>query len=480
MESGTEVLNYPSALAFLYGRIDYERNAVIPYCSRTFKLDRMRELLTRLGNPHHAVKVVHVAGTKGKGSTCAMISAALSAAGHNVGLYTSPHLERLEERFRIAGRPCSPAELVELTAQIQSVVLAMDREATASTAAEAGPTYFEVTTAMALLYFCQRAVDLAVVEVGLGGRLDSTNVCLPLVSVITSISFDHTMQLGHTLRRIATEKAGIIKPGIPVVSGVRAAKPRKAIREAARKWGCRTLELGGDFDVIRNADPGSGPHNAMGFTNRMDYRQPPDVSLNDVDVNLAGCHQLENAAVAIATLHELRRSGWDVDERSIRAGLAHVRWPARAEIFPCRPIFVLDTAHNVASMTALNDVLQQIPVTGRRWLLFAASRDKDVRGMLTCVLPSFDEFVFTRFENNLRSAAPDLLAAKTRKLIAARGTGSPFPNLVIVPNAHAAWLRVIEMADEDDLICVTGSFFIAAEFRNYILDFTRQATQISP
>ena len=352
MGTGIEIVDHASALEFLYGRIDYERNAVIPYRSRAFKLDRMRELLSRLSNPHHAVKVVHVAGTKGKGSTCAMISAALSAAGYGVGMYTSPHLERLEERFRFAGEPCSQDELVELAAQVHPVVMAMDREAASSSAAEAGPTYFEVTTAMALLYFCHRAVDLAVVEVGLGGRLDSTNVCLPVASVITSISFDHTKQLGQTLQRIASEKAGIIKPGVPVISGVSAAEPRKPIREAARQWGCQLFEIGRDFDAIENTNPSDVPFRPGIFRNRMDYRQSPAIYLSELEVNLAGQHQLENAAVAIATLHTLRQDGWEVNEPSIRSGLAGVQWPARAEIFPCRPIIVLDTAHNVASMAA--------------------------------------------------------------------------------------------------------------------------------
>ncbi|MCH2130000.1 MAG: bifunctional folylpolyglutamate synthase/dihydrofolate synthase [Pirellulaceae bacterium] len=468
MDSGQQIVDYPSALDFLYGRIDYERNAVIPYRSMTFKLDRMRELLSRLGNPHHAVKAVHVAGTKGKGSTCAMVSAALIAAGYDVGMFTSPHLERLEERFRFQNEPCRVDELVDLAAQIQPVVQAMDREAAATSAAESGPTYFEVTTAMGLLFFCQRAVDLAVIEVGLGGRLDSTNVCLPVVSVITSISFDHTKQLGNTLQRIAKEKAGIIKPGIPVISGVRDAEPRKPIRDAAHRWGCRLLEIGRDFDVIVPSESSSQPYDLGGVCNRMDYRESPDIYLTGLDVNLAGQHQLENAAVAIAALHALRQEGWDIDESALRKGLANVVWPARAEIFAGQPTIVLDTAHNVASMDALADVITKIPVSGRRWLLFAASSDKDIRGMLRSVLPVFDEVILTQFESQLRTTAPELLAEEAKQVITEDLSLNSEPNIHILARAADAWQLATERAASEDLICVTGSFFIAAELRKHI------------
>ena len=471
-EPGLETLHCEASLEFLNRRIDYERNAVIPYRSRTFKLDRMRELLARLGNPHHAVKVVHVAGTKGKGSTSAMISSVLQAAGYHVGLYTSPHLERLEERFCIAGKPCSSEELVELVALVQPVVLSMDQEATGSSEAPSGPTYFEVTTAMAFLYFCRRKVDLAVVEVGLGGRLDSTNICLPLVSIITSISFDHMKQLGSTLQQIATEKAGIIKPGVPVVSGVRTAEPRRAIPTVASQCDCRLIELGSEFDTIRTADQQNLLHGTIDMPNCMDYRQSPDIYLRNLQVNLVGKHQLENAAVAIATLLELRQSGWNIDEQSIRSGLAHVQWPARAEIFPGRPRVVLDTAHNVASMAALRDVLENISVTGRRWLLFAASSDKDIQGMLACVLSSFDELMFTSFGDNLRTTPPELLAAAAEKQLALQGADGPSPRLNVMSNCQGAWQRIIEQAGRNDLICVTGSFFIAAELRRHVLEFT--------
>src|ERR1700754_3286386 len=222
-----------AALDWLMARINYERTGV-PYQARQLKLDRMRQLLTRLGQPDAGMKIVHVAGTKGKGSTSAMIAAMLSAAGYRTGVFSSPHLEQIEERFAVDGQPCTSDELVALVNRMIPVVRAMDEEAAADGDSTAGPTYFEVTTAMALVHFVERQVDAAVLEVGLGGRLDSTNVCLPVVSVITSISFDHMRQLGNTLASIAREKAGIIKPGVPVICGVLNEEPQTVIAAAAR------------------------------------------------------------------------------------------------------------------------------------------------------------------------------------------------------------------------------------------------------
>ena len=205
-------LSYDAALEFLLGRIDYERTTAVPYCRREYRLDRMRELLNRLDDPQRTYPIVHVAGTKGKGSTAAMIAGILTAAGYRTGLYSSPHLDRMEERVAIDGQSCSSGELVELIERVWPAVSAMDRCADQGDG-PGRPTYFEITTAMALVQFARRAVDAAVLEVGMGGRLDSTNVCPTIASVITSISFDHTKQLGNTLESIAREKAGIIKPG---------------------------------------------------------------------------------------------------------------------------------------------------------------------------------------------------------------------------------------------------------------------------
>lgn len=448
-----------AALAFLYGRIDYERLPAVPYDVREFKLDRMHELLRRLGNPEAGLPIVHVAGTKGKGSTSAMIAAVLSAAGFRTGLFTSPHLDRLEERMTIDGRQCSADEFVDLVQQVQTVAAAMDGPSATDGDLLCGPTYFELTTALALLHFAAHRVDAAVLEVGMGGRLDSTNVCQPRVSVITTISFDHTKQLGNTLAAIAREKAGIIKPGVPVVSGVLLDEPREAIAAVARQLGSPLQQLGRDFQFTYE------PPRAVdewADTGRLDFqtRQAGARSLLGLRCGLLGRHQAHNAAVALATLNELERQGWTIPEAAIRRGLADVRWPARVEVVGRHPTVIIDAAHNTASVSALIDTLTESFSRRRRVLIFATTRDKDVSGMLRLLLPEFDEIVFTRYTNNPRFVPPEDLQLMAGEL-GARPTQ-------VCADPALAWNTVRSMARPDDLVCVTGSFFIAAEMRNEI------------
>ena len=446
-----------AALDFLTTRIDYERMSSVPYGQRDFRLDRMRLLLERLGNPQDSLPIVHVAGTKGKGSTAAMIAAILAAAGYRTGLYSSPHLDRVEERLMVDGEICPPGELARLVERIRGAVEAMDELHVLAHGGTSRPTYFEIITALALLHFADCRVEAAVLEVGLGGRLDSTNVCQPLVSVITSISFDHTQQLGNSLAAIAGEKAGIIKPLRPVVSGVVTDEPRDVIAEVARGQGCRLVELGRDFQFAyrppRNLEAAPSP-------GRMDFRYragDEKCELADLAINLAGNHQAANAAVALATIVELRRQGWNVPDGAIRQGLVQVRWPARIEVVRRRPAVVLDAAHNVASVEALVRVLDESFAPARRLLVFATTRDKDVPGMLRVLVPRFDELIFTRYESNPRGMPVDELCRLSAEI-------SPkVPQSC--PNAAAAWELASERANEHDLICITGSFFIAAEMR---------------
>jgi dihydrofolate synthase / folylpolyglutamate synthase len=457
-----------AALRFLVGRIDYERTQSMPCSEEAMKLDRMRELLDRLGRPQDRIPIVHVAGTKGKGSTSAMIAAVLSAAGLRTGLFTSPHLDRVEERIVVDGRPCTGEELADLVERIRPHVQAMDRAEEGSEGgiqgagtADQGPTYFEIITAMAIDHFHRQNVDAAVLEVGLGGRLDSTNVCSPCVSIITSISFDHTKQLGETLAAIATEKAGIIKPGVPVISGVDVEEPREVIRRIAKQNGCRLVELGVDFDF--DYRPPShleqGPSSA-----RIDFRHSASGCLSDVAIGLLGRHQATNAAVALAGIEELRRNGWTIPEPAIRRGLAEVVWPARVEIVARRPTVVLDAAHNVASIAALVEVLGESFSARRRLLIFATTQEKDHRGMLQRLLGHFDRVIFTRYSNNPRSVPPEDLLTLAREL--GRSTGSPEMEIIATPSD--AWEAVRRTATPDDLICITGSFFLASEMRNQI------------
>ncbi len=445
------------AQRFLLGRIDYERARTIPYRACDFKLDRMCELLDQLGNPQRALPAVHVAGTKGKGSTAAMIASVLSASGCRTGLFTSPHLDRLEERLAIDGQPCPEADFVELVGSLIPPVGVMDAAGAGRIPPEDGPTYFEVITAMAMLYFARRKVDVAVLEVGLGGRLDSTNVCHPAVSVITSISLDHTRQLGNTPESIAAEKAGIIKPGVPVVSGVTESGAREVIRAVCRRQGCPLVELGTNFHYEYRPPKNLDLAPAVGSIDFRQTDQTGERRLSDVELSLLGDHQAANAAVALAALGQLAQSGWTIPETAIRAGLADLRWPARVELVARRPAVVIDSAHNVASVDALVRVLDQSFAARRRLLLFATSYEKDIAGMLQRLLGAFDHLFLTRYLNNPRSVPPEELGALAFEL-----TGR---ECRVCPNPPEGWFQARAQAGPEDLICVTGSFFLAAEVR---------------
>jgi dihydrofolate synthase / folylpolyglutamate synthase len=449
------------ALEFLLGRIDYERNVGIPYGERQYRLDGMRDLLERLGRPDRKFPIVHVAGTKGKGSTSAMVAAALSACGLSVGLFTSPHLERIEERFTIDGRQCTEPEFARLVHRLRPIVAAMDAELSKRDPPDIGPTYFELTTAMSLLHFADAGVDAAVLEVGMGGRLDSTNVCQSTVSIITSISYDHTKQLGDTLAEIAWEKAGIIKPGVPVVSGATAPEAAAVVGRVADERGCRLVELGRDFEFDYRP-----PQHLEQAPDRglMNFRIGRDSALretNHVALGLPGLHQGANAALALATIDELRRLGWNLPEALVRRGLAELHWPARVEVVARRPCVVLDAAHNVASIEALLTTLAESFEARRRILVFATTQEKDVAGMMRLLQSAFDEVVLTRYTQNPRGVPVDELRQVAQIL--------PELNWRTAEDPAEAWSAVHTLGlSPDDLVCVAGSFFIAAQMRRQI------------
>ena len=427
----------------------------------------MHELLGRLGNPQQKFPTIHVAGTKGKGSCAAMTAAILSAAGYRTGLYTSPHLHRLEERIVIDGQPCSPAAIVSLLDRLRPIVAEFDAlpavQADGSPSPLAAPTWFEITTAMALLHFALQGVEMAVIEVGLGGRLDSTNVVQPLVSVITSISYDHMKQLGSTLDAIAREKAGIIKPGVPVVSGVMDGEARQAIEEVGRQNGSPLVQLGVDFDyryrAARDLDQAAA-------ASEMDFLMPPGDETPryaNLRLSLLGRHQAANAAVSLAAIGQLRHAGWQIPESAIRRGLAEVRWPARVEIVSRHPAVVLDAAHNAASVASLLETLDEsFSPSAPRLLIFATTQDKQVREMLELLLPRFDRVLLTRYTTNPRSVPIDELAA-----IAAAVSPIAYD---LCETPAAAWRRARELATAEHVICVAGSFFLAAELRSLMAE----------
>ncbi len=444
-------MTYEQALAFWYGRIDYERRTPLP---GDLKLDRMRRLLHGLGNPHERLNIVHIAGTKGKGSTAAMLEAVLRQAGYRTGLFTSPHLSDVSERIRINGEPISPAEIVACIEQARPVVQQMEQRGQGS------PTFFEVGTALGILHFWRRRVEWAVVEVGLGGRFDSTNVCFPVLSIITSISYDHMQQLGHELWMIAREKAGIIKPGRPVVSTAMAAEARPVLIRTAEERGSRLMLLERDFHCRyewQRPDPTAEAIPWVQVTTAA--RTWPPLRLG-----LLGRHQGINAAGVVAAVEELRRVGWPISDAAVQRGLAEVRWPARLETLQTHPRLILDCAHNVASIEALIDTLNEsFPRLGQRILVFAASSDKDVVGMLRVLAGQFDHYLLTRYGNNPRAVPPEKLATWLHSVV-------PGPiEVSTYDDALTAVRAAQQLATPNDLICVTGSVFLAGEVRAKLL-----------
>jgi len=468
-----------SASDFLLQRINYERTTSVPYQSGEFKLDRMRQLLSLLGDPHLGLKAIHIAGTKGKGSTAAMIASVLVAAGYRTGLYTSPHLARVEERIVIDGRLCPSEKFLALAAQVQPAVEQIDEESASQGAM--GPTFFEVTTAMAFLYFAQERVDAAVLEVGLGGRLDSTNVCQPEVCIITSISFDHVRQLGNTLAAIAGEKAGIIKPGVPIISGVIADEPRAVIAHRAAEVAAPLFQRGVDYDFeslspwerVVAKPPGEGVHSST-----LSYREPassPSYHLDAVELALLGQHQAANAASAIAAINRLRNRGWSISDEAIRRGLATANISARIEQVQSSPTIILDVAHNLASIEALLAVLREQFKPRRRIGIFASSKDKDYTGMLERMLPAFDTIFLTQYIHNPRAATTESLLAIALDLRQQNTGDSTRPKLHAATRPEDALRMARLIARPDDLICIAGSFFLAAELRPLLAIANRAA-----
>lgn len=455
------------AIAYLMGRINYERTGVVPYGQRQLKLDRMRQLLVRLGNPDAGMPIVHIAGTKGKGSTAAMVANGMHAAGYDTGLFSSPHLERIEERFAVNGQPCAGDELVALVEQLRPIVQVMDAEAKQQDTGISGPTYFELTTAIALMHFAQRKVDIAVLEVGMGGRLDSTNVCQPAVTVITSISLDHTKQLGTTHAAIAAEKSGIIKPGVPLLYGPMEPEARQVIDSVAAQHGCRVLASGRDFSFAYRPPQQLDRRAAWGKLDvELQFGDEP-ISLKGLPLQLLGGHQAANAALAVAVLIELRQQGWLTSTEAIHKGLQSTSLSGRIEIVRRRPTVVIDVAHNVAAAQALVEVLQTSFAINQRMLLLAATRDKDVRGIIQTLLPHFAKVVVTEYQENSRAVKTERLSEMVREELRAMGRSDS--DLRAIADPRAALDYALQQAEPDQLVCITGSFFIVSELRPALL-----------
>ena len=454
---------YATALSFLYGQINYEKMTGSSANRYRFRLQRMAELLQQLGlgcylHSSHAeppVPLIHIAGTKGKGSVAAMVAAMLTASGLRTGLYTSPHLHRLEERFRVDGQPCPPARLVKLVQELRQVVESHPSTGD-SYSHEVGPSFFELTTALALLHFQHSQCQAIVLEVGLGGRLDSTNVCAPSVSVVTSIGLDHQHVLGNNLAQIAAEKAGIVKHGVPVVSGVVDPVAQAVVESTAREHDCTHWQLGRDFQFQSTVEPDWG--------SRLIYlgTGEPATRIETV-LPLEGTHQCRNAAIALATMEVLGRQGIPISSSEMSQGLAGLTCPGKVEPFtlPDGVLAVVDVAHNEDSVVALCDCLRNRFTDRSMAVVFGTSVDKSAEVMLQQLTSISDEILLTRFHGNPRFVEPGDLVP----MLPDDWSGTA--EVIIDP--IAACEKVLTKISPGGILVVCGSFFLAAETRPWIM-----------
>ena len=444
-----EVTNYTTGLKWLYEHTDHERKRMVRYDERHFSLNRMRRLLSALGNPQEQLKCVQVAGTKGKGSACAMLASMLQGCGHKVGLFTSPHMVDLRERITVDGHMISYPDCAERFKQIA--------EAEKTMSANNRPTFFEVITAAALLQFAEQEVDVAVLETGLGGRLDSTTAVDPLVVGITHISLDHMNILGEDIASIAREKAGVFKEGVPAISVRQPDEAATVLREKAEEVGAPLTFTGEqlDFSYRFEANRELGPHTRVCLTT--------DTSrFEHLAVPLRGEHQAHNCGLALALLDALKAHGYNLPEEKVIEGLANTHLPGRMEQVLDEPRVLIDGAHNSDSIQALIRALGAHISYDSLVLIFGCAQDKDVNGMLKQVALGADKVIFTRAKANPRAMEPTDLMERFGELSGKMAQTAD--------NLGDALKLAARAVSREDLIVVTGSFYLAGEARKYFQD----------
>ncbi|HUT01850.1 MAG TPA: folylpolyglutamate synthase/dihydrofolate synthase family protein [Phycisphaerae bacterium] len=432
---------YESALKYLFGQTDYEQMLRVRYNRDTFSLARMRALMKRLGDPHSRIRTVHIAGTKGKGSTATMLARMLQACGHKVGLYTSPHILDVRERIQVNGTVVSQAALTRLICRVEPLIEKM---------ADDKPTFFEIFTALAFCHFVDMEVDVAVVETGLGGRLDSTNVLKPAVCGFTSISKDHMQQLGSSLTKIATEKAGILKSQTPAVSVPQDPEAKRALEKVAKAIKADLMFTGEDIEFSFRVESSrqDGCHTRVCLTT-------PRSRFEHLPVPLLGEHQALNCGLALALLDQLKSQGMKIDDQAAIEGLAGVYLPGRMEMIREDPRVLVDGAHNAASMHALMRAIGQHIPYDSMVMVFGCASDKDIHGMMAEIATGADKVIFTQATNNPRAAKAKDLADMYEETTGRVGQiAEDFREAV--RTAHSAVSR-------EDLICVCGSFCLVGE-----------------
>lgn len=446
---------YQKALDYLYSFVDYSLTRQLRYSPEKFNLERMRSLMRLLGNPQQQYPVVHLAGTKGKGSTAAMIASILKSAGYRTGFYTSPHLQDFTERVQVDNEPISHEELVQLVDEIKPFVEQVE-----------GVTTFEITTAIGFTAFQRRKVDFAVIEVGLGGRLDATNIVEPEVSVITSLSFDHMNVLGDSITQIAAEKGGIIKLGKPVVLAPQWQEAREVIEKISVERQAPLTEIGRDYFFSERSHSLSGQSFIVWSKEEQDLINEfissggrGEWEPEHFHITLLGLHQVENAATAYAAIETLSSRGIKIQREAIHNGFSQVEWPGRFEVVRKEPLILVDSAHNQDSALRLRQALDDYLIGKPIILVFGSSEDKYVRGMFTHLLPRVKLVIATKSVHP-RAMEPELLVELANQ----------FGKKAILTQSIEEGLEVaIEQAGSEAAILITGSIFVVAAARELLL-----------
>ena len=435
-------MNYSQAEEYLDSFVNYEQIPGISYAQPGYSLRHVEELLNRMGDPQLAARTIHIAGTKGKGSVAAMIAQVLSDSGYKTGLYTSPHLHTLRERISVDGNLISEAEFAVAMAEVKPFIESMKHDS-----AFRQLTYFEALTALVFAYFKKKRLDFQVLEVGLGGRLDATNVARPVVCIITPISLDHTQILGNSLEEIAREKAGIIKSGCWVVLSPQPEEAASVITDICHEREAKVVQVG--KEITWHKIGGDLHHQSLAIEGRTSKYQ--------ASIPLLGDYQLENAAAAVAALEILASAGFAISAADIAQGLARVKWPGRFQILQQHPTVLVDGAHNVASMKGLVNNIKAYFSYKRIFLVFGTSCDKDIPGIINELVALSPQVIVTQTPHS-RAAPLSTLAAEFSK----RGIEPEIRETI-----SEAISRALSLADRTDIICVTGSLFVVAEALDY-------------